>query len=55
MKNLITKQNLIILGVGLATAFFVYKVLVNGEKESKTTKTVSKEMDETSSFCGCGA
>jgi hypothetical protein len=55
MKDLMTKQNLMYAGIGLVTAFVVYKVLVNREKASETTKPVLKSSDETSSFCGCGA
>ena len=55
MKELMNKQNLMFVGVGLATAFVFYKVLVNREKASETIKPVLKSTDETSSFCGCGA
>jgi hypothetical protein len=55
MKELMTKQNLMFVGIGLATAFVVYKVLVNREKASETTKPVLKSADDSSSFCGCGA
>lgn len=48
------KQNLMFLGVGLVTAFVVYKVLVNREKSVETIKPVSKSVEETSDFCGCG-
>ena len=54
MKNLMTKQNLMILGVALATAFVVYKVISNREKAPANTP-VNKSADETSDFCGCGA
>jgi hypothetical protein len=57
MKELMTKQNLMYAGIGLVTAFVVYKVLVNREKVSETASntTATKSTDETSSFCGCGA
>lgn len=55
MKELMTKQNLMFVGIGLVSAFVVYKVLVNREKASETTKPATKSADETSSFCGCGA
>lgn len=54
MKNLMTKQNLILLGVGLATALAVYHALKNRDKSPATSKAVSST-DETSDFCGCGA
>jgi len=50
-----TKQNLMYAGIGILTAFIVYKVLVNREKSVGTTKPVSKSVEETSDFCGCGA
>ncbi len=53
MKNLMTKQNLMIAGAGLLTAYLVYNVLVNRDKK-KALKTPVKS-DETSDFCGCGA
>ena len=55
MKNLMTKENLMFAGIGLATAFVVYMVLVNREKASATTKPSTKSAEDTSSFCGCGA
>lgn len=59
MKDLITKQNLMFVGIGLATAFVVYKVLVNREKTNEiantTGKPVMKSNEESSDFCGCGA
>jgi hypothetical protein len=55
MEKLMTKQNLMFVGIGLVTAFVVYKVLVNREKSVATTKPVSKSVEETSDFCGCGA
>lgn len=62
MKDLMTKQNLIILGVGLATAIVVYKVLVNREKKDNvvnpTGKPVLKPLlikEGSSDFCGCMA
>jgi hypothetical protein len=55
MKNLMTKENLMYAGIGLVTAYVVYMVLVNREKTSETTKPVSKSVEETSDFCGCGA
>jgi len=57
MKNLMTTQNLMYVGIGLATAFIVFKVLEKRDKsasETSTTKPVTKE-DISSSFCGCGA
>lgn len=57
MKDLMTSKNLIYVAIGLASAYVVYKVLVNREKttENPTTKPVLKSADETSDFCGCGA
>jgi hypothetical protein len=62
MKNLMTTQNLMYVGIGLATAFVVYNVLVNREKASQNTTTNTGKpvlkpasADETSDFCGCGA
>ena len=56
MEKLMTKQNLMYVGIGLVTAFVVYKVLVNRDKTSATTKPAMKSAEETSSdFCGCGA
>jgi hypothetical protein len=62
MKNLITKQNLIILGVGLVSAIVVYKVLVNRGKKDKVTNETGKPVlkplpikEGSSDFCGCGA
>lgn len=59
MKELMTKQNLMFVGIGLATAFVVYKVLVNREKTNEiatpTGKPVVKSNEESSDFCGCGA
>jgi hypothetical protein len=59
MKDLMTKQNLMFVGIGLATAFVVYKVLVNRETINKivnpTGKPVMKSNEESSDFCGCGA
>jgi hypothetical protein len=55
MEKLMTKQNLMYAGIGILTAFIVYKVLVNREKSVVTTKPVSKSVEETSDFCGCGA
>lgn len=44
-------NTLILLGVGLATAFVVYKFIQNRDKlnELKVTE------NEVSDFCGCGA
>lgn len=53
MKELMTKQNLIIAGLGLATAYIVYNVLVNREKNIKEVKPMIKS-EEKSDFCGCG-
>ena len=57
MKNLMTTQNLMYIGIGLATAFVVFKVLENREKSNEKTSntTTTKSADATSSFCGCGA
>ena len=55
MKELMTKQNLMFVGIGLATAVVFYNILVNREKASETTKPATKSTDDTSSFCGCGA
>jgi hypothetical protein len=62
MKNLMTKQNLIILGVGLVSAIVVYKVLVNRAKKDKVTNETGKPVlkplaikEGSSDFCGCGA
>ena len=55
MKNLMTKQNLIILGVTLATAYVVYNVLAKREKAPATSTKSVELIDETSDFCGCGA
>lgn len=55
MEKLMTKQNFMYAGIGILTAFIVYKVLVNREKSVGTTKPVSKSVEETSDFCGCGA
>lgn len=55
MKNLMTKQNLIILGVGLATALAVYHALKNREKSPATSNKSVESTDATSDFCGCGA
>jgi hypothetical protein len=54
MKELITKQNLIYLGIGLISAIVTYNLLKNPEK-SLETKQVTKSADANSSFCGCGA
>ena len=42
MKDLMTKQNLMFVGIGLATAFVVYKVLVNREKTNEIANTTGK-------------
>jgi hypothetical protein len=57
MKNIMSKQNLMYIGIGLATAFVVYKVLESREKanEKASNTTATKSADATSSFCGCGA
>lgn len=56
MKDLITTKNLMYFGIGLATAYVVYKVLVNREKTtSNPTLKSASSTDETSDFCGCGA
>jgi len=59
MKDFITKQNLMFVGIGLVTAFIVYKVLVNREKTNEianpTGKTVMNTNEKSSEFCGCGA
>ena len=56
MKALMTKQNLILLGVGLATAIAVYNALKNRNKAKETATIKSAtSIDDTSDFCGCGA
>jgi hypothetical protein len=55
MEELMKKQNLIFIGVGLVTAVVIYNVLINREKASKITQPVTKSLDDNSSFCGCGA
>lgn len=44
-------NTLMFLGISLATAFVVYKVLENRDK-SNSLKTSE---NDTSEFCGCGA
>jgi len=53
MKELMTKQNLIFVGIGLATAVVFYNILVNREKAVKP-QPLSKPSEDKSSFCGCG-
>ena len=56
MKDLMTTKNLMYVGIGLVTAYVLYRVLVNREKAP--TNPVSKAVDstdDTSDFCGCGA
>lgn len=60
MEKLMTKQNLMYVGIAYLTAFVVYKVLVAYDKPSasqnSTTKPATASVDEKSSdFCGCGA
>jgi hypothetical protein len=57
MKNIMTTQNLMFLGIGLATAFIAFKLLENRDKASTTTPTTkpSDKTETASSFCGCGA
>lgn len=58
MEKIFTQKNMIYAGIGLATAFVVYNILVNREKAKATTKPVLKPAiitDESSDFCGCGA
>ena len=56
MKELMTTKNLTYVGVGLLTAFVVYKYIVNREKSTIVAKPpVSSTTDDKSSFCGCGA
>lgn len=55
MKELMKKENLMFVGIGLATAYVVYMVLVNREKASPVSKPSIKSTDDTSSICGCGA
>lgn len=50
-----TKQNLMFVGIGLATAYVVYMVLVNREKSPATSTKSVESTDATSDFCGCGA
>jgi hypothetical protein len=59
MKNLMNKENLLYLGIGLATAFVIYNVLINREKakEIKSNDLLAKssfEGEDSSDFCGCG-
>jgi hypothetical protein len=54
MKNLLTSQNLMYVGIGLATAFIVYNIIVSREKNKEITLKTKLE-DTTSDFCGCGA
>jgi hypothetical protein len=54
MKELLTKQNLMYLGIGLVSAIVIYNVLKNREKTTELTQPVIKSADENSSFCGCG-
>lgn len=54
MKELLTKQNLMYLGIGLVSAIVIYNVLKNREKTTELTQPVTKSADENSSFCGCG-
>jgi uncharacterized membrane protein YuzA (DUF378 family) len=55
MKELMTKKNLIYLGIGLIGAIVIYNVLKNRTKESEKTKNDTNSESENSSFCGCGA
>lgn len=62
MKDLMTKQNLMFVGIGLATAFVVYKVLANREKKDSVVTATGKPVlkpfpikEDSSDFCGCGA
>jgi hypothetical protein len=51
-----TKQNLILLGVGLAFAYVTYNALKNREKKTQNATIKSAESTgDTSDFCGCGA
>jgi len=55
MKDLLTTKNLTYVGVGLLTAFVVYKFIVNREKSTIVSKPPVSSTDDKSSFCGCGA
>jgi len=62
MKELMDKKNLIFVGIGLVTAFVVYKVLVNRDKKDNVVKPTDKPVlkplpikEVSSDFCGCGA
>jgi hypothetical protein len=55
MKELMTTKNLTYVGVGLLTAFVVYKFIVNREKSTIVAKPPVSSTDDKSSFCGCGA
>ena len=59
MKELMTKNNLMYAGIGLLTAFIVYKIIVKSEKPKETVDTKGKPLAlsvyNKSSFCGCGA
>ena len=55
MKDLMTTKNLTYVGVGLLTAFVVYKYIVNREKSTIVAKPPVSRTDDKSSFCGCGA
>lgn len=56
MKNLLNTQNLIVLGIGVVTAYVTYNILVNKEKAKKQDGIIAKINDnKTSEFCGCGA
>jgi hypothetical protein len=56
MNNLLTKQNLIYLGVGLASAYLFYNLIVNREKAKGISIQPKNKLNEKKSdFCGCGA
>lgn len=59
MKNIMTTENIMYVTFGLLTAIIVYKVINNKKNENVVTKPVlkniNKEVNDESSFCGCGA
>jgi|LakMenE18May11ns_1017448.scaffolds.fasta_scaffold7710892_1 hypothetical protein len=58
MKNLISKENLLYIGIGIATSYLIYNILINREKikEKKMNESNKSnfESDDSSDFCGCG-
>ena len=60
MKNILTKQNLVFAGVGLITAFVIYKIVAN-RKKNNVVISINKDVlktypikEKSSDFCGCG-